>query len=113
MVMGEEGIDISQHRSRYATKELLEAYNLSLVMERSHKEALRAEFPELAKRIYLLSEMAGSAYDVRDPYGGSMADYRDTARELDSLLAKGFDRITRQAQTFPLSPDSSPTSGEG
>jgi protein-tyrosine phosphatase len=67
-------------------------------MERSHKEALSVEFPDLAKRIYLLSEMAGATHDVHDPYGGSIADYRDTARELESLLEKGFDHIVRLAQ---------------
>ncbi len=98
MVMGEKGIDLSSHRSRCVTKEMLEEYSLSLVMERNHKEALQAEFPELANRIFLLSEIAGSARDIRDPYGGSLADYRDTARELEDLLTRGFDRIYQLAQ---------------
>ena len=63
------GLDISKHRSRHATRDLLAKFDLVLVMETGHKEALVTEFPELSGRIFLLSEVGGgSPISIRDPY---------------------------------------------
>jgi protein-tyrosine phosphatase len=51
------------------------------------------EFPHLASRIYLLSEMAGEFLPVEDPYGGSLEEYEKTAAELDALIERGLARI--------------------
>jgi protein-tyrosine phosphatase len=91
------GLDLSRHRAQSVTRELLGQFNLILVMERGQLEAIRAEFPELSGRIHLMSEMAGRRYDVRDPMGGSAADYEDTALEIEQLLSKGFDEIVKLA----------------
>ncbi len=91
-------LDITSHRSRCVSRELLRSFDLILVMERGHKEALIAEFPEISGRVFLLSEMAGSVRDVRDPYTGSLADYEDTARELDLLITQGYGKIIQLAQ---------------
>jgi protein-tyrosine-phosphatase len=91
------GLDLSGHRAQSVTREFLEQFNLILVMEHGHQEALRVEFPELNDRIHLLSEMAGMRHDVPDPMGGSAADYEDTAIELEQILSKGFDEIERLA----------------
>jgi protein-tyrosine phosphatase len=93
------GLDLSAHRSQCVSRDLLHQFDLVLVMELGHKEALQVEFPELASRIYLLYEMVGLNEEVRDPYGGTMADYQDTARELDQILTKGIERIIRLSDT--------------
>jgi protein-tyrosine phosphatase len=92
-VMGVEGIDLSAHRSRVVTRSILSAHRLILTMEAGHKEALRAEFSDLAKRIFLLTEMIGARHDIVDPYGGSLAEYQETARELGMILDRGQARI--------------------
>ncbi|HEX7973596.1 MAG TPA: hypothetical protein VF498_04235 [Anaerolineales bacterium] len=92
-VLLERGIDLSAHRSRSVTREMLRNFTLILTMEHGHKEALRAEFPEFASRIYLLHEMVGDVREVRDPMGGSMIDFQDTANEIDQVLTQGYDRI--------------------
>lgn len=89
----QKGIDIREHRSAQVTEELLSQYNLILTMERGQKEGLRIEFPSMAGRIYLLSEMIGQKFDIPDPVGGPPAEYEATLREIDQLLSKGFDRI--------------------
>lgn len=93
------GLDLSAHRSQCVSSDLLGQFDLILVMEYGHKEALQVEFPELANRIFLLNEMVGSNEEVRDPYGGTMADYQDTARELDQILTNGIERIIRLSDT--------------
>ena len=92
------GIDLSAHRSRPVSRDLLEKFNLILVMERSHKEALRLEFPDLTERIYLISEMVGSNRDIRDPMGGSRADFEQSIREMERILSSGYSRIHSLAE---------------
>jgi protein-tyrosine phosphatase len=105
VIMQELGFDLSGHRSRCISREIIGSFSLILTMERGHKEALQAEFPEYANRIFLLSEMAGVVRDIRDPYGSTLLDYRESAREIFDYLTRGFARINRlaQANTTPYS----------
>lgn len=97
LVVQHRGQDLSAHRSQPVTRELVGAFNLVLVMERGHKEALRAAFPEYASRIYLLWEMAGEPREVVDPIGRSMVDYEDTANEMEIIFEQGWERICQLA----------------
>jgi protein-tyrosine phosphatase len=90
----EVGLDLDLHRARRIEQvPALTAFDLILVMERSHKEAVQAEFPLLRQRIHLLSEIAGVPYDISDPIGGSPEDFRYTVREIDALLRAGLPRM--------------------
>ncbi len=98
-------VDVHQHRSRSVSAELLAAFDLVLVMERGQQEALRVEFKEVAARIHRLSEMAGFAFDIPDPMGGTQADVSEVANEIHVLLAHGFERISVLAQRFNQTPE--------
>jgi protein-tyrosine-phosphatase len=91
------GLDVSEHKARTVSRKLMEGFNLILTMEQGQKEALRFEFPDLSKRIYLITEMVGLNYDVKDPMGGSTADFEDTAFELVQLISEGFGKIEKLA----------------
>ncbi len=94
LVAKEVGLNLSQHRAqRIEDVPALTAFDLILTMERSHKESLQVEFPQLSQRLHLLSDMAGVAYDISDPIGGSLDTFRYTLRELDVLIRKGMPRI--------------------
>ena len=93
LVLAEMGIDISNHRSRMVREKMLGEFNLILTMERGHKEALRIEFPQYRDRIYLLSEMVGGIFDIHDPIGRPLDEFRDTALEINQILDEGFERI--------------------
>jgi protein-tyrosine-phosphatase len=97
-VMAERGIDISDHRTREISAELVDTADLILVMTRAHREALAAEFPEAASRIYLLSEMIGKTYDIADPYSASLTYYGYCADELETIINQGYERILELAQ---------------
>jgi protein-tyrosine-phosphatase len=96
-LMRARGLDTSTHRSREISADLLASADLVLTMEHGHKEALSAEFPTLAGRIYLLSEMSGFPRDIPDPYGEPIEQYRETMRELDDYIQRGFSRIVELA----------------
>jgi protein-tyrosine-phosphatase len=91
--MSRRKLDISSHRSKEINKALLEKSDLILVMEPGHKEALQVEFPGIAERVFLLSEMSGEAAAVQDPYGRSRAEYERTAYILDQYIQKGMEKI--------------------
>jgi protein-tyrosine-phosphatase len=87
------GIEVGNHHSRGVTLEILREFDLILTMERGHQEALKVEFPEVAHRIYRLSEMVNQEFDIPDPIGGSRDDFEETVEIIDNILTEGFDRI--------------------
>ena len=64
-VLAEAGLDLKSHRSRRVEREMIAAADLLLCMTRSQREALQAEFPDLAGRIQLLTAMAGPEASAR------------------------------------------------
>ena len=97
-VVRERGVRLEDHLSRPLTGEMLTEFNLILVMEKNHKEALRMAFPELAPRIYLLTEMVDRYEDIVDPIGGTQADFEETASEVEAILTQGFEKISRLSE---------------
>jgi protein-tyrosine phosphatase len=91
--MEERGIDLSRHRSRAVTAELLDRSDLVLVMETAHLRTLQAQFPRLAGRVHLLTEMLGETYDIEDPVGMGLERYRSLADSLQALFARALPRI--------------------
>jgi protein-tyrosine-phosphatase len=96
--MRERDLDLSGHRSKVVSQEYLSNFDLILTMERNHKEALQVEFPRFRDRIYLLSEMVDQNRDVEDPFGGSKMEYQATAREIESVIDEGFEKIKALAE---------------
>ena len=92
-VMAERGLDISAHRGHNLTQAAVDETDLILVMTLRHKEAIVQDFPGAAGKVHLLSAMAGPTYDIEDPYGGSIVEYRRTANELAELVEQGYPRI--------------------
>jgi protein-tyrosine-phosphatase len=95
--MKEMGLDISNHKSKLVTADLMAHFDLILTMEENQKEALSLEFRSSADRIFLLSEMIGLVESIPDPIGGTLADYQDTARLIQRILVRGLDRINELA----------------
>lgn len=87
------GIDLSGHRSTRVSRKVLAAYDLILVMQAGHREALVTEFPEVRERLYLLSDIVERrSYDVPDSLE-SEDGILEVSRELESLIRRGRDSI--------------------
>jgi len=96
-IANEMGLDISSHRSRRVTGQLISKYQLIIVMEQGQKEALINEFSEIEGRIFMLSEICfGMKYDIPDPYVTDELP-KEIAEELNQLLIVGFEQILRLA----------------
>ena len=96
--LAQRGIDVSTHRARTITREMLETHQLILTVDKDQREALCTEFPTLAKRIHLLTEMAGELGDVSDMEGESLAPFKEVADDIAELLGDGFEKIKRLAR---------------
>lgn len=91
------GLDLSTHRSRPVTQQLVDDADLILVMTRAHLSDVVARFGRVEFKIHLLSEMVGKRYDVLDPYQGTAPEYEACRDELTDLLERGYDRIVSLA----------------
>jgi len=93
-----QGLDLSRHRATMVDEPHLAGADLVLTMEVGHAEALRAEFPQQAHKVYMLAEMVGHFYNIPDPYGGSYEEYEWMYEGLTSVIDQGLDRIIELAR---------------
>ena len=92
-VAAERGLNLECHYSRRLTPELVSDAGLILTMEMAHRDEVLRRFPEARGKVFTLGEFVGDSGDeVRDPYGGSLDDYRSTRAALEDLACKFFDK---------------------
>jgi len=99
LVALERGLDLSGHRARLLTREIVEDAAMILTMARHH----RARVHELGGegRVHVLGEYVGKTgedAEVGDPFGGDLEVYRDTCAELEALIATVADRLAAEAR---------------
>ncbi len=104
LTMQARDLSLESHAARTVSPELMRDAALILVMTRSHRDALGAEFPDARRKIHLFSELTGLEYDIADPYGRSLQTYETCADELAALIERGYPRIAEwieQGQPLP------------
>jgi protein-tyrosine-phosphatase len=93
----ERGLDLSQHRARPLTSEMIQEHDLVLAMGPHHLD--RIEALGGAGKSFLLTEYASggsSTAPIADPFGGDLDAYRATCDELDTEIRRLFDRIAAE-----------------
>jgi protein-tyrosine-phosphatase len=90
----EHGLDLSGHRARMLTRELVKASDLILTMSGHH----RARVAELGgeDRVHLLGEYAGREGGnqvISDPFVSDIASYRTTYGELQEIINDVVGRV--------------------
>lgn len=88
--MSEYGVDISRHRSSPLMDWIPPEGTIFLGMTLWHKKELAGAFPERASSIFLLGEASGFEdrgipLEVPDPFGFSIASYRDIAGQVHDM----------------------------
>lgn len=98
-VMAEYRLDLSGHRSRRLTREMVEGADLILTMTGHLREDLRHCWPERSGAIFTLKEYAAggtaseSGGDVPDPFMQGLERYRDCAADLKPSVTAAIDRF--------------------
>lgn len=87
-VAAEVGMDLSEHRS--ATFDSADAARASqvLCLASGHLRAVGAIAPDLGSRLQLLDP---DGRDIRDPYGGSIEEYRAVREQVAAAIEKRID----------------------
>ena len=91
-VMKEYGIDLSEHRSKRISEDLIAASSLILTMTLGQKMYFGGN-----PKVFTLSEYAGFDYEIADPFGGSVEDYRKTAQQIYKAVISVADRIEKES----------------
>jgi len=93
-VLAKEDMDVSAHRARRVTKELIDGSDIILVMEKIHEERALHLAPEAKNRLFLLKEFAridDSNLNIADPIGSSFGFYQ----EIFSTIKDAVERISK------------------
>ena len=86
----EAGLDLSGHGAAPVSRDVFEASDLVLVVERFQASELRALFPGGADKIHLLSDFATGPHrgrEIADPFGRSLPYYRASFEEIRECVA--------------------------
>jgi protein-tyrosine phosphatase len=84
------GIDISGHRARQLTPDLVRSFELILVMELEHQRAVEGMLPTARGRVHRIGRWGN--FDVPDPYRRDHAAF-ERALELIVLGLDEFERV--------------------
>jgi protein-tyrosine phosphatase len=80
----EMGADLTHHRSRPLTVEMIHQADMIFTMGRSHAAAVQALVPSATEKVATLDP----AGDIDDPIGGDAALYKTLAGQLQALIEK-------------------------
>ncbi|HUH97904.1 MAG TPA: hypothetical protein VLZ89_11125 [Anaerolineales bacterium] len=97
------GVSLDDHRTRLVSKAQITEFDLVLVMESGHKEALLTEFPFAAGYLFMLSEVVdGLQYDIHNPTS-SQEEAEKCIGDLCELLERGYEKICQLAEAICVS----------
>lgn len=89
----EREVDLTSHRARILTPEIVAEADLIFVMTPAHLEHVK----QMGGRgkVHVLDQYASGTRSegISDPFGGELSAYRDTADALEEHLEKVFDRL--------------------
>ncbi len=85
----ELGGDLSKHRSRTLSVELIHQADAVFAMSRGHAQAVIGLVPSVADKVKTLNPDG----DIEDPIGSDIAVYKTLATQLQSLIEKRLDEL--------------------
>jgi len=90
----ERNLDLSGHRARRLTPDIVKKADLVLVMSSAHLAQVREMDPKANVHLLAGYGVSGaSSHSIADPFGGNLSDYRATADELEQELKEILERI--------------------
>lgn len=93
-VMRLAGVNLTGHRARQISGDLVAESDLILTMTKGHKYALLEMFPDLANKFYTLGEFAsGQEADIPDPFARPIEVYTKCAGKIGEYLEKALQKI--------------------
>lgn len=95
-VADDAGIDLAAHVTKGLTEESVRSATMVFTMEEAHRRLLVDRWPDLADKVECLRDSeddGGSPKSIRDPFGGSVEDYRNCFYEIKFEVLRVRSRI--------------------
>jgi len=86
----EIGLDLSAHRARLLTEELVSDADIILAMEGKHMAGILALYPRAAGRVHTLADV-----DIADPFGSPLQEYMRARDEIEAAVRRSLSLINR------------------
>ncbi len=89
-----EGIDMSSHKSRRVTAQMVRAADKIFVMEQSHRDVIVGSWPETSEKTHLLTEYMpakfgqGAGIDIPDPIRMSDGFYSNVYQVIKDCVSR-------------------------
>ncbi len=97
------GIDLTLHKSRKLTEEMLTGADLILAMSKKHLDHIRELLPNSINKSHLLKAFPerseDESFEIKDPIGGTSDDYRSCFLDLTQNIERIFPRLLDLAKT--------------
>ncbi|MDC3250033.1 hypothetical protein OAU52_00230 [bacterium] len=83
-------VDLSMHLGKQLKREIIQKYDLLLMMDRSHQTFVKSFFSEFDEKCVLFAEYPKKSFfrakDIPDPYKLSKKEYRKSLEKIQSIL---------------------------
>ncbi len=89
----ERGLDLSEHRSRMITPEIVTESDLILAMSPQHVARIKELNSDASAHLLAGYATGDDGRTIQDPFGGDLDSYRETADDLERELAGLLERI--------------------
>ncbi len=95
-VLGELGLDVSDHLSRPLSRSLIDVADAVIVMEDRHGDIVLDKAPHAEDKIIYLGDYMAQPGDVADPIGGSEEVFRESRDRILAALQALLPRLLTQ-----------------
>lgn len=93
-LLGDEGMDVSNHRAVQLVKNDIAFSTIILTMTAKHRDAIIEQFPEAKSKVFLLAEYAtGNSVDVVDAWQKPMEVYQQVFTQLKEYVPATLSKL--------------------
>jgi protein-tyrosine phosphatase len=85
-LMAARGLDLTKHRARQLTPEMIRSFDLVLTMDSDQQRAVEAMEPSSRGRVHRLGRIG--RFDVQDPYGRGRAAFESALSSIERGLGE-------------------------
>ena len=95
----EHYVDVRKHLSTRVTEELFSKSDLILVMEKSHKQKIVNNMPQIHRKVFMLKSFQSDEpeADVQDPMGRDLDYFRHAFEEIEFEVKRIFPYLVKVA----------------
>lgn len=90
-------IRIEDHKSHQLEGRMIKEANVILTMTATQRDLLHIYYPAFKDKVLTISEFAGSAKDILDPFGKGKAAYKEIAKIFLDIMPKIVEKLTKQS----------------